>query len=255
MKLSITLIGHNEAVHLVQLLPELQQWADEVIYVDCDSSDASLEIARQYQCLTFERPNHANLNVNKSYAIEQATSEWIFYLDPDERISPDLREEIKQLIRSKPRQNAFQLSRQNHYFGKWLRYGSQYPDWQLRLFRRGKAVFPNQHVHEKLRVEGEIGQLKHDMQHHPYLNISQFLKKFDFYTSVEASYLVEKGVTVNFWNSLRFLLQKPFSRFIRRFLFKQGFRDGFPGLFCALFDALNQMVRYFKLWEQTHTPP
>ena len=252
MNLSITIIGHNEVEHLRELLPQLK-WPDEIVYVDCESHDGSLEVAREASCRVYSRPNNTNLNVNKSYAMEQANGDWIFYVDPDERIPEFLVSEIEKVIQATTN-SAFKLNRRNHYFGNWLRHGSQYPDTQLRLFRKDSAHFPNRHVHEKLVVEGSIGKLNNDMLHFPYLNISQFLSKFDFYTRVEAAYLRDSGVRITAGNSLRFLVLKPFSRFFRRYFLKGGFRDGFPGLFCAIFDALNFVVRYFKLWELTQNP-
>ena len=252
MNLSITIIGHNEVEHLRELLPQLK-WADEIVYVDCESHDGSLEVARETGCRVYSRLNNTNLNVNKSYAMEQASGDWVFYVDPDERIPEILVSEIEKVIRVTTN-SAFKLKRRNHYFGKWLRHGSQYPDTQLRLFRKDSAHFPNQHVHEKLVVEGRVGKLENDMLHFPYLNISQFLSKFDFYTGVEACYLRDSGVQITAGNSLRFFLLKPFSRFLRRYFLKGGFRDGLPGLFCAIFDALNFVVRYFKLWELTQNP-
>ena len=252
MSLSITIIGHNEIEHLRELLPQLK-WADEIVYVDCESHDGSLEVVREAGCRVYSRPNNTNLNVNKSYAMEQANGDWVFYVDPDERIPEILVSEIENVIQDTTN-SAFKLNRRNHYFGNWLRHGSQYPDTQLRLFRKDSAHFPNRHVHEKLVVEGSIGKLNNDMLHFPYLNISQFLSKFDFYTRVEAGYLRDSGVRITAGNSLRFLVLKPFSRFFRRYFLKGGFRDGFPGLFCAIFDALNFVVRYFKLWELTQNP-
>ena len=252
MNLSITIIGHNEIEHLRELLPQLK-WADEIVYVDCESHDGSLEVMREAGCRVYSRPNNTNLNVNKSYAMEQANGDWVFYVDPDERIPEILVSEIENVIQDTTN-SAFKLNRRNHYFGNWLRHGSQYPDSQLRLFRKDSAHFPNRHVHEKLVVEGSIGKLNNDMLHFPYLNISQFLSKFDFYTRVEAGYLRDSGVRITAGNSLRFLVLKPFSRFFRRYFLKGGFRDGFPGLFCAIFDALNFVVRYFKLWELTQNP-
>jgi len=252
MKLSITIIGHKEVEHLRELLPQLK-WADEVVYVDCESHDGSLEVAREAGCRVFSQPNNTNLNVNKSYAMAQAKGDWVFYVDPDERIPEILVAEIKKVIQATTN-SAFKLNRRNHYFGNWLRHGSQYPDTQLRLFRKESAYFPNRHVHEKLVIEGNIGKLANDMLHFPYLNISQFLSKFDFYTGVEAGYLQDSGVQITAGNSLRFLVFKPFSRFLRRYFLKGGFRDGMPGLFCAIFDALNFVVRYFKLWELTQNP-
>jgi glycosyltransferase involved in cell wall biosynthesis len=186
--------------------------------------------------------------------MEQATGDWIFYLDPDERLPELFESEIKAVIQDTTNA-AFRLNRRNHYFGNWLRHGSQYPDTQLRLFRKDAAHFPNQHVHEKLVVDGSIGKLNNDMLHFPYLNISQFLSKFDFYTGVEAGYLRDSGVRITAGNTLRFLVLKPFFRFLRRYLLKGGFRDGFPGLFCTIFDALNFVVRYFKLWEMIRNTP
>ena len=252
MNLSITIIGHNEIEHLRELLPQLK-WADEIVYVDCESHDGSLEVVREAGCRVYSRPNNTNLNVNKSYAMEQANGDWVFYVDPDERIPEFLVSEIEKVIQDTTN-SAFKLNRRNHYFGNWLRHGSQYPDTQLRLFRKDSAHFPNRHVHEKLVVEGSIGKLNNDMLHFPYLNISQFLSKFDFYTRVEAGYLRDSGVRITAGNSLRFLVLKPFSRFFRRYFLKGGFRDGLPGLFCAIFDALNFVVRYFKLWELTQNP-
>jgi glycosyltransferase involved in cell wall biosynthesis len=249
MNVSVTIIGHNEADHLRELLPQLQ-WASEIVYVDCESQDESLEIAKEHGCLVFSRQNNPNLNVNKSFAMEQASGDWLFYIDPDERLPDLLVSEIKEIVKDTVH-SAFRLNRRNHYFGHWLRHGSQYPDTQLRLFRKGMAKFPNQHVHEKLNVLGSIGKLQNDMLHFPYRNISQFLSKFDFYTGVEAGYLRDAGVRVNFSNTLRFTVLKPFTRFFRRYIFKGGFRDGLPGLFCSVFDALNYVVRYFKLWEMS----
>jgi len=253
MNLSVTIIGHNEVDHLRELLPQLK-WATEIVYVDCESQDDSLEVARDLGCRVFSRPNNTNLNVNKSYAMEQANGDWVFYVDPDERIPEILAAEIEAVIKVTTNA-AFKLNRRNHYFGNWLHYGSQYPDTQLRLFRKDSAQFPNQHVHEKLVVEGSIGKLNNDMLHFPYRNISQFLSKFDFYTGVEAGYLRDSGVQITAGNTLRFLVLKPFPRFLRRYLLKGGFRDGLPGLFCAIFDALNFVVRYFKLWEMTRNTP
>ena len=247
MRISVTIIGHNEVDHLRELLPELQ-WASEIVYVDCESNDQSLAVAKDNDCKVFSRPNNHNLNINKSYSIEKATGEWIFYIDPDERLPEGLVEEITDAVKDTAH-SGFSMKRRNHYFGYWLRRGSQYPDTQLRLFRKGNARFPNQHVHEKLQVDGSIGKLKNDMLHFPYQNINQFLRKFNFYTSVEAEYLKDEGLEINLLNTLNYILLKPLTRFIRRYFFKGGFRDGMPGLFCSLFDALNYVVRYFKLWD------
>jgi glycosyltransferase involved in cell wall biosynthesis len=246
--ISIAIIGYNEYDHLQELLPTLK-WANEVIYVDCDSADESYLFAKESGCKVFHRPNNPNLNINKSFAIDQTSSDWVFYLDPDERISTKLAAEIREKISQPDSWVAFYLKRKNHYFGRWLKYGSQYPDVQLRLFQKNSAFFPKEHVHERLRVSGAIGNLQEDLLHFPYLNISQYLNKFDFYTTFEAHYLSAKGVAPSFSNGCHYLLWKPITRFVRRYFIKLGIKDGWPGLFAALFDSLNFMVRYFKLLE------
>ncbi len=248
--LSITIIGHNEAEHLKELFPALH-FATEVIYVDCESQDDSIRVAEQAGCRVFRRPNNPNLNVNKAFAMEQARGEWIFYLDPDERIPGELAQEVLERIAQPGSHVAFAMNRRNHYFGRWLRYGSQYPDEQLRLFRKGSAQFPRKHVHEKLQVNGSVGKLRNDLLHYPYLNISQYLQKFDFYTSFEANFLRDRGIRPSARNAWRYWFSIPVLRFGRRYFLKAGFRDGWPGFFAALFDALNYMVRYFKLLELT----
>ena len=247
---SLAIIGHNEKRHLKFLLADVISWVDEVIYVDCESDDQSYEYAENLGCKVFRCPNNTNLNVNKTYAINQCKGEWILYLDPDERLTKDLKIELKRKVFSSTTvDSAFFIKRKNHYFNRWLKYGSQYPDLQLRLFRKDRASFAQKHVHEKLQVSGSIGQLKESMLHFNFLDVSHFLKKFDFYTSVEALYLFDSGVKVNFLNSFGYFFVKPFYRFFKRYILKLGFLDGVPGLFCAFFDALNFIVRYFKLWE------
>lgn len=249
VRLSFICIGHNEKQHITQLLPNLLQFGDEVVYVDCDSQDDSLKLAEELGCGVFPRPNHENLNVNKSYAIDQTTGEWVFYVDPDERLPEELLQEIRSLVDSHPLENGFQLARRNYFFGKWLKSGGQYPDIQLRLFRKGFGYFPQLHVHEKIQISGKIGRLENDMIHHPYTNISQYLAKFDFYSRFEANFLHRKKVRISWSNHAYYLFYKPISRFFRRFVIKGGFKDGLPGFFAAAFDAAGWIVRYLKLWE------
>ena len=249
MKLSFTCIGRNEKEHIKELLPQLMAWGDEVIYVDCESEDGSYEEAEKMGCKVFRRENNRNLNVNKSFAMEQASGEWIFYVDPDERFSEALLKEVKNKIEQSDC-NAFKLCRKNHFFGKWLQHGGQYPDKQLRLFKKGYGSFANKHVHESLNIQGRIGLLDEPMEHYPYLSVSQFLKKFDFYSGFEADYLYEQGVRPSWKNHIKYLWWKPETRFLRRYFLKGGFRDGIPGLFAALFDAAGWITRYVKLWER-----
>jgi hypothetical protein len=243
--IAFTLIGHNEAANLPRCL-ESVRWADELIYVDCDSTDGSAEVARRYTERVYRRPNLKNLNVNKAYGIAQAGTDWVFYLDPDEVIPPALAEEIRATLAAQPRENAFRLPRRNFFFGAWLAHGGQYPDTQLRLFRRGKAHFPCRHVHEKLEVEGAVGSLRQPFDHYTNPTPVEAFRKLDFYSGFNAELWAREGRRPGPGMALRYLAWLPATRFLRRYVLKGGFRDGWPGLAVAVLDGLELQMRFVK---------
>lgn len=251
--IAITMIGHNEARNLPTALASVK-WADELIYVDCESSDNSIEIARRYTDRIFTKPNLANLNVNKAFGIEQATCDWIFYLDPDEAIDDALAEEIRRTIDGEPRENAFSLPRRNYFFGTWIKRGGHYPDRQLRLFRRGKAQFPQAHVHEKLKVDGGIGKLQAAMDHYTSDSPLTSLRKLDFFSSFNARDMVNKGMKPTPGLAFQYFFWKPLSRFVRRYGFKGGFLDGWPGLIVAMIQSIDFPFRFIKFWYWSNNP-
>ena len=114
-------------------------------------------------------------------------------------------------------------SQAKYYFGKWLKYGGNFPDYQLRLFKKGKGRFPAKHVHERLEIEGKTGYLKKHLEHYPYHTISEYFRKFNFYTSFEALSLQKKEIKINFINSMKYIIFKPVVRSVRRYIFKGGF--------------------------------
>lgn len=245
--IAFTMIGHNEAKNLPRAL-ESVSWADQIIYVDCESSDNSPEVARRFTEHVFARPNMANLNVNKSFAIEKATADWIFYLDPDEAVPAGLADEIRAAIGAESGCNAYRLPRRNHFFGRWLRHGGLYPDTQLRLFRRGKAAFPCRDVHESLEVEGKIGALKEPMDHFTSETVLDSLKKMEFYSSFHGERMARELPPPTALTALRYMVIKPAGRFIRRYLFKGGFMDGWPGFLQASIGSIDFQYRFIKFW-------
>jgi len=246
--IAFSIIGHDNGHQLARCLDSIR-WADEIIYVDCESRDGSLETARRYTQRVFQRPNNRNLNVNKSYGFEQATAEWIFYLDPDEVVPPALAEEIRALLARDPAENAFALPRRNHYFGRWLRHGGQYPDTQVRLFRRGRARFACRHVHEKLEIDGATGRLREAMWHYPCDTVREQIQKMDFYSTFNAEVLAREGVRPTLGVGLSYLLAKPLDRFLRRAILKRGVLDGWPGLIVIAIASIDFAFRFFKLWD------
>jgi len=240
------LIAHNEASELPGCLDTLS-WADEIVLVDCDSTDDTAEIAERRGARVFRRPNVPTLNQNRNFGFDQAQSEWIFIVDPDERIPSALGNEIRRIIEDPNACTAYITYRRNYYFGRWLRYGGNWPDRQLRLFRKGKARYECRSVHEKIRVDGPIGMMQNVFEHHPYRTVSDYLRKFDFYTSRRAEEI--SAGPPGRHSALKYCLLIPCARFIRSYVLWLGFLDGLPGMFASLFDAVGQFVGYMKACE------
>ena len=247
-KLSVSLIIFNEEETLDMCLNSVKD-AFEIVFIDTGCTDSSVEIAKKYTEKIFTAEHTPNLNVNKNFGFSKTSGEWILSLDGDEVITPELFEEIRKIIDSDTEFAGFFIPRKNHYLGRWLKRGAQYPDYQLRLFKREKGRFECRHIHERLKIDGKLGKLKEHMLHFPYERVSKYISKFDRDSNFEAKYLYEKNVRINFKNSFRWLILKPLTRFFKRYFLKRGFLDGLPGLFASLGDAAGFIVRYFKLYE------
>ena len=160
MKLSFVCIGTDELKYIKVLLPELLKLGDEVVYVDSESKDGSAEYAESIGCKVLRKPRNMNANINRTIAFnEGVTGDWVFYVDPDEKFSQELINELRQKVKDNPEIKGFKLPRKNYYFGVWLKHGGQYPDHQIRIFKKGHGHFKNRHVHERLYVDGPMGQL------------------------------------------------------------------------------------------------
>lgn len=243
-KISAAVIAHDEEKNLPGLLETLG-FADEVVVLDAGSSDATAEIARDAGAQVLEGENLRNLNVNKTRAVEATTGDWIIYLDADERVPPELADEIRAAVDEDGRGRvAFTMPRLNQYFGKYLRRGGAYPDTQLRLFKRGKARFPCMSVHERLEVDGTIGRLGTPLLHDSYPTVAEYMRKLPFYTQAGADHLERKGVRPGPANTLKYFFVKPTFRFVRRYVLRLGFLDGWQGFAAAAMDAYQYVMTY-----------
>ena len=241
-KLSVSVIGHNEERNLPRCLDSVK-WADELVFVDCGSSDATAQVARRYTANVFSRENDPNLNVNKQFGIDKCSGEWVLYLDPDEAVTDELRDEIRATLAVPVTFSAFLLPRRNNYFGRWLRRGGKYPDEQLRLFKKGSASFPCGDVHERLSVRGETGRLGAPLDHYPYADASDAVRKIDFYSSVKAVKFHREGKPFQFFRGPR--------RFFYNYFFKAGFLDGWQGFAAAVTDLFSETLACMKYMEKT----
>jgi glycosyltransferase involved in cell wall biosynthesis len=243
-RISIAIIAQNEEDTASRAL-ESAAWADEIIFVDCGSTDRTAALAAAHpKVRLFSRENSLAVYVNKQFAADQASGDWIFILDADEEISPALRDEILGSAASE-RNDAYEMPRKNFYFGRWLRHGGKYPDTQLRLFRKGKAKFLPLPVHEKLEAAGATGLLLNPLLHYPYRSALDIPRKLGFYAEALSENYIRSG------RDPRFIFTRPFTRFISAYLLKLGFLDGAAGLKTALLDFLVIFVSILRFREKT----
>lgn len=244
------MIARNEGANIGATLDSVDGWAGEVIVIDCESTDDTAAIAERHGASVHRRANNPNLNVNKNASFDLAAGEWILCLDADEIMPEELKREIEELVARNPAENGFKIPRRNFYFGTPLMHGGNYPDKQLRLFRRDKGRFPAVHVHERITIEGTVGDLRNPFDHHPYPTISVWLRKFDFYTSFEASVLESRGAGLDARSARHYMITRPLRRWLERLFLKGGIKDGIPGILAATFDLMNNVVSYGKYWEK-----
>lgn len=223
------MIANNEEKNVRRSLTSAA-WADETVFVDCGSHDGTELEARKFPVKYFARPNSLAVYVNKQFAVDQCTGDWILILDADEEITPELKAEIQVFISAPGGASAASMPRRNFYFGRWLRHGGKYPDTQLRLFKRGFARFLPLPVHERLQVDGAAAALKEPLLHYPYSDEEDRRRKLAFYTEIlTRSYALKE-------RSRALIIFRPFTRFLSAYVVKLGFLDGLTGLRVALMD-------------------
>jgi glycosyltransferase involved in cell wall biosynthesis len=203
MKLSVVISAYNEERKIEDCLKSVKGVADEIIFIDNTSSDSTVEIAKKYTDKIFIKKNNPMLNVNKNYGFTKASGEWILNLDADERLTAELTSEISKAIENTS-VDGYLIPRKNILFGKWIRHSIWWPDYQLRLFRKGSGKFAEAHVHELLEVDGVVEKLEHPMIHFNYETVSQYLYKLEnIYTESEVENIISKNKKLYWFDALR----------------------------------------------------
>lgn len=252
MSLSVVLSVHNEEKLLEEALKSIRNLADEIIVVDNESTDRTVEIAKKFTDKIFSHKNTPLvLNKPKNFGFSKATGDWILSLDADERVSAELAKEIRSILSTIHHPSStiqgFWLPRKNLVFGKWLQHGIWWPDYQLRFFRRGKGKFPGIHNHEFLVVEGQTEKLKSPLIHQSYTSITQYVDKFNHtYTDNEVENFIESGKKITWLDALRF----PLSDFMTNFFARGSYKDGLHGLVLSILQAFYSFEVFAKVWEK-----
>lgn len=248
-KLSVVLATYNEENNLPGCLESVKEIAGEIIIVDGGSEDKTLEIAKQFNARIIHTNNPPVFHINKNKAIDAASGDWVLQLDADEVVTKALADEIKEKINSNSDINGYWIPRKNFFLGRFLTKGGQYPDYTLRLYRRGMGRLPARDVHEQAEVSGKVGYLKNDLLHLRDKVFSEYLKRFYRYTDLLASQFKDQNVTINMISFINYVMIKSIYWFLKVYIRHKGFVDGFPGFVFAFFSSLRFPISYFKLWK------
>jgi glycosyltransferase involved in cell wall biosynthesis len=244
-RISAVVITWNEEARLRDCLLSLA-WADEIVVVDAESTDKTASIAREFSDHVFVRP-WPGFSAQKNFGIAQATGEWILSVDADEEVSPARKEEILAAVASGEAAAGYRIPRENIFWDRVIRHGRLYPDWQLRLFRRGRGRFVATRVHESAAVEGRVARLSAPLVHRSYRDVADFLERANRYSSLAAEEWVAQGRGVR----ARDLVLGPLGRFASMYVLSAGFLDGWRGFLLAVLYAYYVFVRWAKIWEKT----
>lgn len=243
MRISAIIIAGSEEKNIADCL-ESVRWADEIVVVNSESADRTVEIAKRYTDKVFIRKWEGYAS-QKAFSLEKANNEWVLSLDADERVSPELRDEIRDLDFSMA--DGFYIPRRNYFLNKVIRSCGWSPDYQLRLFKKSKTKVTLRQVHEGFTVDGKRGHLKGELVHYTHTSITATLQKINEYSTLEAE---EKSARIHV-NGVKIFF-KPLWAFFQHFIMRGGFRDGVHGLMVSIIHAMTKTQVYMKIWEMQH---
>lgn len=250
--ISVAIAVFNEEKNIINCLDSVGDWADEIIVVDGESTDNTVELINKFsKAKVIITSNKPMFHINKNMAIEACSSDWILFLDADEIVSNELKKEILATIQKNPIEDGFYIPRKNFFLNRFLTKGGQYPDSRIRLFRKGRGRWPCVTVHEQTEVKGKLGYLKNDLIHIADPSFERYLMRSNRYTSLERDIMLKKEKD-NFIILLKYLFIKPFLTFFSIFIRHRGYKDGFPGFIFALYSGIHWATSYVKFWEKKH---
>ncbi len=267
MTISLCLAVHNEESNIHIPLDSCYDWVDEIIIVDGNSTDRTVDNAQQYgnKIHIYREDNPPMFHINKQKAIEHATSDWILQLDADEAVSPELRKEITTIITQSTKEItppfAYRIPRKNLFLDRFLMYGGVYPDYTIRLYRRGTVYFPCRSVHENVAITKDyelnnphniIGTLKEPLLHYADPSFSRYIHRWNRYTTIDAEDLIKQGIQYTYANVFCYFVWKPLTWFLSTYIRHRGYKDRFAGMVFHLFSAIRFWVIYIKAYNIDH---
>ena len=244
---AVYIIAYNDEPNMRACLESVADWADELIVVDSHSTDNTAGIAREFtdkvHQVDFQGFGHL-----RNQALSFCSHEWVFSLDSDERMTPELREEIHRLLKAGPDADAYFVPRKNYFLGRWIKHCGWYPDYrQPQLFRKSRFRYRQELVHESFDCDGRVGHLTQPVRQYPFRDIDHYIAKQDRYSDLMARRMVEQGRRF----ASHQLITHPLVAFLKMYVQRAGFLDGMPGLILSGLYAYYTFIKYAKFWEVT----
>ena len=244
MKLSVGLITFNEENRIGKTIDAIRDIADEIIIVDSESKDRTVEIAEFKGAKVFVE-KWKGYGPQKNSVLEKCQGEWVLLLDADEVVSPELKEKIKSIINDeKPSSDVYKIKLRNIAFGKEIKFGG-WDDYVIRLWKNGKVKISNREVHEQYQTESKIEKINEKIIHYTYDSIEEFLEKLNRYTSQSATEYIKHKKSASFLK----IYSKMLFRFVKMYIFQFGVLDGYEGYLLAKYSSIYTMTKYTKLRE------
>ncbi|MFA5089649.1 MAG: glycosyltransferase family 2 protein [Candidatus Omnitrophota bacterium] len=244
VNLSVVILTKNEERNIRDCLESVVGWADEVLVVDDESTDRTVDIAGGYTRNIISRKMDIE-GRHRNFAYSQAKNLWVLSLDADERVTEGLRKEITGTIGKHTSANGFTIPRRNFIGDYWVRYCGWYPSPQLKLFRKDKFRYEEVGVHPRAFMDDPCGHLKADLIHYSYRNLEDFLSKMNNQTTREAQKWFAQGKPMR----LGRFIWRTVDRFARTYIGRKGYKDGFLGFVIAFYAGLYQFISYLKYRE------
>lgn len=246
-KLSVLIITLNEELHIKSLLEDID-FADEIIVVDSYSTDQTVTVIESFKNVRLIQHQFINYTSQRNFALDQASNEWVLFIDADERLTPELKTEIIATINTGNPDSAYLIYRTFMFKNRKLRFSGWQTDKIFRLFNKTKCRYTEDRmVHEKLIVEGPISVLKNKLIHFSYSNYGDYKKKMHQYGILKASEKLKKGQQ----SSRLLMIFHPVYTFLYQFLIRLGFLDGLKGVTICYLNAYSIFVRYKELQKLT----
>jgi hypothetical protein len=242
-KLTALITCGNE-IHNIEAVIKSVDFADEILVADSYSSDGTYEKALEMASKVIRR-EYEYAASQKNWAIPQASHEWILLVDADERVTPELREEILSILKNPPSNIVgYWIGRRNYFMGKRIYYSGWKNDKVIRLFKGAHCRYEDKYVHEEINASGAIGSLYHKFEHNTFVTLNDYIEKMNRYADYQAKDYDKKTGKLNPYH---FVL-KPIWRFLKHYFIQGGFLDGVAGLSIAYIQSYAVFMRYVKLW-------